>query len=269
MVDQQKMIKCLSAQFNKSMLQAVKGEINGIDDSYPSSGMTPDAHYTWNWTLVDVYKCTPGEGKAAQKEGKNADRESGPEIQPNPTIEESTNSTKTKLKKSCQSNKHIKPKAAAIPPALRNMGRRQIFNAIMCWILSIVGTLFLLMVLSDSSYGTVKHCNKGDSFSGEHRLPILSYLPSIRNESDSSQIFSLNHHIGIHRTLEKEEEKVEEEILVEKEEEALVVMDEPEANTKTLMNYSQPKINDIQSSIVRPAIAANTFEIKASTIQMV
>ena len=38
-VDQQKMIKCLSAQFNNSMLQAVKGEINGIDDSYLSSGM--------------------------------------------------------------------------------------------------------------------------------------------------------------------------------------------------------------------------------------
>jgi len=38
-VDQQKMIESLSAQFNNSMLQAVKGEINGIDDSYPSSGM--------------------------------------------------------------------------------------------------------------------------------------------------------------------------------------------------------------------------------------
>ncbi|KAL8088507.1 hypothetical protein AgCh_038331 [Apium graveolens] len=38
-VDQQKMIESLSAQFNNSMLQAVKGEIDGIDDSYPSSGM--------------------------------------------------------------------------------------------------------------------------------------------------------------------------------------------------------------------------------------
>ena len=46
-------------------------------------------------------------------------------------------------------------------------------------------------------------------------------------------------------------------------------MGEPEANLKALMDYSQPKINDIQSSIVRPAIAANTFEILASTIQMV
>lgn len=36
-----------------------------------------------------------------------------------------------------------------------------------------------------------------------------------------------------------------------------------------LMEFSQPKIDDIQSSIVRPAIAANTFEIKSSTIQMV
>ena len=35
-VDQQKMIKCLSAQFNNSMLQAVIGEINGIDDSFIS-----------------------------------------------------------------------------------------------------------------------------------------------------------------------------------------------------------------------------------------
>ena len=39
MVDQQKMVESLSAQFNNSMLQAVKGEIYGIDDSYPSSGM--------------------------------------------------------------------------------------------------------------------------------------------------------------------------------------------------------------------------------------
>ena len=39
-VDQQKVIESLSAQFNNSMLQAVTGEINGIDDSYPSSGMT-------------------------------------------------------------------------------------------------------------------------------------------------------------------------------------------------------------------------------------
>ena len=41
------------------------------------------------------------------------------------------------------------------------------------------------------------------------------------------------------------------------------------ANTKALMDFSQPKINDIQSSIVRPAITANTFEIKPGTIQMV
>ena len=46
-------------------------------------------------------------------------------------------------------------------------------------------------------------------------------------------------------------------------------MGEPVANTKALMDFSQPKINEIQSSIVRPAIAANTFEIKPGTIQMV
>ncbi|KAL8135853.1 hypothetical protein AgCh_010456 [Apium graveolens] len=39
-----------------------------------------------------------------KKERKNADGESGPEIQPNLTLEESTDSTGTKLKKSCQRN---------------------------------------------------------------------------------------------------------------------------------------------------------------------
>ncbi|KAL8093245.1 hypothetical protein AgCh_035219 [Apium graveolens] len=34
-----KMIESLIAQFNNSMIQVVKGEINGIDDPYPSSGM--------------------------------------------------------------------------------------------------------------------------------------------------------------------------------------------------------------------------------------
>ena len=53
-------------------------------------------------------------------------------------------------------------------------------------------------------------------------------------------------------------------------EEAIVAMGEPvvNANAKGLMDFSLPKINDIQSSIVRPAIAANTFEIKPGTIQM-
>ncbi|XP_074343484.1 uncharacterized protein LOC141682685 isoform X1 [Apium graveolens] len=46
-------------------------------------------------------------------------------------------------------------------------------------------------------------------------------------------------------------------------------MGEPTANPKALMDYSQPKIDDIQSSIVRLAITSNTFEIKASTIQMI
>ena len=57
---------------------------------------------------------------------------------------------------------------------------------------------------------------------------------------------------------------------LEKEEE-VVTMAEPivNANTKALMDFSQSKINDIQSSIVRPAIVTNTFEIKPGTIQMV
>ncbi|KAL1808817.1 hypothetical protein ACET3Z_025807 [Daucus carota] len=49
------------------------------------------------------------------------------------------------------------------------------------------------------------------------------------------------------------------------------MVDQPPAVniTKALKAFSEPKINDIQSSIVRPAIQANTFEIKPSTIQMV
>ncbi|KAL8135858.1 hypothetical protein AgCh_010461 [Apium graveolens] len=112
------------------------------------------------------------EKRLRKKERKNAEGESGLEVQPNSTMEESTDTTWTKLKKSFQSNKHIKPKAAAIPPALRNRGRRQILNAILCWILAVVGTLFVLTALSDSSFGTVKPRTKGDSFSGEHRPPI-------------------------------------------------------------------------------------------------
>ena len=46
-------------------------------------------------------------------------------------------------------------------------------------------------------------------------------------------------------------------------------MGEPAAAAKALMYYSEPKLKDIQSSIVRPAITANTFEIKPSTIQLV
>ncbi|XP_063949932.1 uncharacterized protein LOC135152768 [Daucus carota subsp. sativus] len=47
-------------------------------------------------------------------------------------------------------------------------------------------------------------------------------------------------------------------------------MDEQDAGVaKALKAYSEPKINDIQSSIVMPAIQANTFEIKPSTIQMI
>ena len=49
----------------------------------------------------------------------------------------------------------------------------------------------------------------------------------------------------------------------------LITMGDPAARTKALMNFSQPKINDIQSSIVRPAITANTFEIKPGIIQWV
>ncbi|XP_074346535.1 uncharacterized protein LOC141685326 [Apium graveolens] len=46
-------------------------------------------------------------------------------------------------------------------------------------------------------------------------------------------------------------------------------MGDPAAATKALKKYSQPMIMDIQSSIFRPSIADNTFEIKSGTIQMV
>ena len=65
----------------------------------------------------------------------------------------------------------------------------------------------------------------------------------------------------------EEEKKVEEEEKVE--ELVLVEMGDQAENHKALMDYSQLKINDIQSSIIRPAIRANTFEIKSSTIQMI
>ncbi|KAL8135470.1 hypothetical protein AgCh_010202 [Apium graveolens] len=72
-------------------------------------------------------------------------------------------------------------------------------------------------------------------------------------------------------------EEVEEEVLEEvdkveeesEEEEVIITMGNPAASTIALREYSQPKIMDIQSSIVRPTIVANTFEIKPGTIQMV
>ncbi|KAL8146556.1 hypothetical protein AgCh_004331 [Apium graveolens] len=41
------------------------------------------------------------------------------------------------------------------------------------------------------------------------------------------------------------------------------------STNESIDGFSQPKINDIQSSIVRPAIPANTFEIKPDIIRMV
>ncbi|KAL8110327.1 hypothetical protein AgCh_026159 [Apium graveolens] len=49
----------------------------------------------------------------------------------------------------------------------------------------------------------------------------------------------------------------------------LSTMGDPAARMRALMEFSQPKINDIQTSIVRPAITANTFEIKPGIIQWV
>ncbi|KAL8108557.1 hypothetical protein AgCh_024867 [Apium graveolens] len=47
----------------------------------------------------------------------------------------------------------------------------------------------------------------------------------------------------------------------------LNTMGDPAAQTKALMDFSLPKINDIQSSIVRPTITTNNFEIKPGIIQ--
>ena len=65
----------------------------------------------------------------------------------------------------------------------------------------------------------------------------------------------------------EDEEKVAEEEKFE--EPALVVMGDQAENPKASMDYSQTKINDLQSSIIRPAIRGNTFEIKSSTIQII
>ena len=48
-----------------------------------------------------------------------------------------------------------------------------------------------------------------------------------------------------------------------------ITKEEPVTETKALKDFSQPKINEIHSIIVRPTIAANTFDIKSGTIQMV
>ena len=42
----------------------------------------------------------------------------------------------------------------------------------------------------------------------------------------------------------------------------------PRENQRALRDYATPQINELQSSITRPAIAANSFEIKPGTIQM-
>ncbi|KAL8119683.1 hypothetical protein AgCh_016973 [Apium graveolens] len=87
------------------------------------------------------------------------------------------------------------------------------------------------------------------------------------------------------RTLDQAEEEVVvakevfEEVLVEEKvkEEALIVMGEPEGNMKALMDYSQPKINDIQSSIVpnnskseasKPSLTPEEIKIKAQELKI-
>lgn len=114
------------------------------------------------------------EKRLRKKEKKNADEESGAELQTNSTmkLEDSTDIPGTKLKKSSQSNRYTKSKAAAIPPPLRNKSRRQILNEIMCWILVLVGVVLMFMVMTDSSYRTVKPRTKGDSFPGNHWQPF-------------------------------------------------------------------------------------------------
>ncbi|KAK1362195.1 hypothetical protein POM88_046669 [Heracleum sosnowskyi] len=112
------------------------------------------------------------EKRLRKKEKKNVDGETGLELQTNSTMEENSDSPGTKLKRSSQCNKYSKPKAAAVPPALRNRGRRQVLKEILCWILGAVGLLFLFMVLNGTSHRPMKPRTKGDRFSGNHWQPL-------------------------------------------------------------------------------------------------
>ena len=38
---------------------------------------------------------------------------------------------------------------------------------------------------------------------------------------------------------------------------------------RTMYDYAKPSLTGTESSIVRPAVAANTFELKPNTIQMI
>ena len=38
---------------------------------------------------------------------------------------------------------------------------------------------------------------------------------------------------------------------------------------RTMYDYAKPNLTGTESSIVRPAVAANTFELKPNTIQMI
>lgn len=109
-----------------------------------------------------------------KKEKKNADGETGLELQTDSTKvkEESLDSPATKLKKSSQVNKYIKPKAAAIPPALRNKGKRHL-KQVMWWILGGVAMVLLFMLVNSSGSSRRQGPRtKGDRFSGNHWQPI-------------------------------------------------------------------------------------------------
>ncbi|KAL8115255.1 hypothetical protein AgCh_021914 [Apium graveolens] len=77
------------------------------------------------------------------------------------------------------------------------------------------------------------------------------------DDGDSNPHLSFAHHSSEGSSDESEEKEV------------LITMGDPAARTKALMDFSQPKINEIQSSIIRPAITANAFEIKPGIIQWV
>ncbi|KAL8103176.1 hypothetical protein AgCh_027642 [Apium graveolens] len=126
------------------------------------------------------------------------------------------------------------------------------------WILIALSTVIfpesIITGLNNTGYAiAVNGALLEDNMKDEYRmtqwhLSFIGTLASVKVFEDEDKV-------------EEEEEKVEEP--------ALVVMGDQAEIHKALMDYSQPKINDIQSSIIRPAISANTFEIKSSTIQMI
>ncbi|WOG97681.1 hypothetical protein DCAR_0417022 [Daucus carota subsp. sativus] len=112
------------------------------------------------------------EKRQRKKEKKNTDGETGLEVQTESIKEERTDSPGTQPKKSSQVNKYSKPKPAAIPPALRNRGKRHYCKQLMWWILAILIVLFMFLVANGSTQRKAKPVTRGDRFPGDQWQPI-------------------------------------------------------------------------------------------------